>query len=94
MTTDTTIRTGDTVYHHPTKEKWVVAYADDERDELAWIGWPPGHAKLSDCTLLKSCSDEDHLKELRALSQMQGSPPDGWDHRKGYAIRALKDLEA
>ena len=87
-----TIRTGDTVYHRPTKETWVVAYADYDRDELAWIGWPPGHAKLSDCTLCMSCSDEDHLKELTALSQMQGRGRDVWDYRKSYAIRALKAL--
>ena len=46
---ETTIpRCGDTVQHHPTGEEWLVAYADPARDEIAWCGWPPGVAKLSD----------------------------------------------
>ena len=92
--TDTTIRTGDTVYHHPSKETWIVAYADYERGELAWVGWPPGHAELSDCRLVKSCSDDEHLKELMALSQMRGRDSDGWDYRKSYALLVLEDMEA
>ena len=90
--TDTSIRTGDTVYHRPSKETWVVAYADHARNQLAWVGWPPGHAKLSDCQLVRSCSDDEHLKELTAISQMRGRRSDGWDHRKSYALRALKDM--
>ena len=53
-------RCGDHVLHRPTGEEWVVAYADAERDELAWCGWPEGHAKLSDCTLVMRCTDEVH----------------------------------
>ena len=80
--------------HHPTKEKWIVAYADYERGELAWLGWPPGHARISDCELLESCTDEESHKELVAISKMRGSEQDGWDHRKSYAIQALKNLNA
>lgn len=46
------IRCGDTVLHRPSGEKWVVAAADPERDEIMWCGWPEGVAKLSDCELI------------------------------------------
>ena len=89
--TDMAIRTGDTVYHHPSKETWIVAYADYERGELAWVGWPPGHAELSDCRLVKSCSDDEHLKELTALSQMRGRVLTDGTTGKSYALLVLED---
>ena len=53
-----TIRTGDTVLHRPSGETWLVAYVDGDR--LAWCGWPEGEARLEDCELVKSCTDERH----------------------------------
>ena len=88
------IRTGDTVFHRPSGKQWIVAYADYKRDDLAWIGWPPGHAKLSDCQLVMPCSDEQHHKCLVAMARMRGSRKDGWDYRKSYAIRALKAMDS
>lgn len=58
-------RCGDHVYHRPSQEKWLVAYADADRDELAWAGWPEGIAKLSDCELIHQCSDADHAEAVR-----------------------------
>ena len=52
------IRTGDTVYHQPSGETWVVAYVDEDR--LAWCGWPEGEARLEDCELHRACSEEEH----------------------------------
>ena len=75
---ETTIpRCGDTVQHHPTGEEWLVAYADPARDELAWCGWPPGVAKLSDCTLVRRCSDEEHAALVAQILRM----PAHRDHR-------------
>lgn len=79
------IKTGDTVFHAPSGEKWLVAYVDGDR--LAWCGWPPGIAALSDCTLLKSCSDGEHLELLHRLAEMREN-----DARKSHAIRALELL--
>lgn len=47
----TMIEAGDTVHHQPTGEDWIVRYVKGDR--LSWLGWPPGEAKLSDCTLIK-----------------------------------------
>lgn len=60
------IRTGDSVKHGPTGETWLVAYVDG--DYLAWCGWPEGEAKLADCTLIKSCTDEQHENLLREIA--------------------------
>lgn len=81
-----TIRTGDTVKHLPSNETWLVAFVDG--NDLAWCGWPEGYARTSDCILLKSCSDEEHLKLLRDLAAMSGR-----DMRKTHAIAALEKLE-
>ena len=62
------IRTGDTVFHEPTGKTWLVAYV--EGDDLAWCGWPSGLARVKDCLLVKSCSDEEHLKLLREIAGM------------------------
>ncbi len=72
------IRCGDTVYHKPTKETWIVAYADYDHNELAWCGWPEGFAKLSDCELKESCSDEEHLEAVARWKKPYKS-----SHRRG-----------
>ena len=87
------IRTGDAVFHRPTEETWVVAYADHERGELAWLGWPPGYAKLSDCELRESCSDKASKFLLVRLSEMKDDERRGGpDRRKTWAIAALKAM--
>lgn len=62
METQYVPRCGDVVLHRPSGETWSVAYADPERNELSWFGWPEGTAKLSDCELVKRCSDARHLE--------------------------------
>lgn len=57
-------RCGDTVRHNPSDEEWVVAYADYDRGDLAWSGWPDGYAKVVDCALVDACTDEEHEKAV------------------------------
>lgn len=64
------IRCGDRVHHGPTGEDWVVAYVDGEY--LAWCGWPAGEALVLDCTLIKACTDDEHLKQLRECAASSG----------------------
>lgn len=45
------IDTGDTVFHRPSREKWLVRRVDGDR--LYWFGWPPGSAALADCLLVE-----------------------------------------
>lgn len=64
------IDTGDTVRHGPTGEEWLVAHV--EGDRLAWCGWPPGLASLSDCTLMKKATAADRDKLLHELADIKG----------------------
>lgn len=77
------MRSGDTVLHRPSGEKWSVAFVD--ADELVPRGWPLSYAKLSDCELLKSCDDETHAVVLRDLAVMS----DQSDPRCRYARQVL-----
>jgi len=63
----TAIDTGDTVYHTPTGEKWIVAYVRGDR--LAWCGWPEGEAALSDCTLITKATPDERDELLRRRLQ-------------------------
>jgi hypothetical protein len=60
-------RAGDHVHHGPTGETWVVRRVVEDR--LEWLGWPPGQAKLSDCTTLYRCADEEHQETLKQIAQ-------------------------
>lgn len=79
------IRAGDIVHHEPTGEDWVVAYVDGEH--LAWCGWPAGEAKLSDCWLKKSTTDEVHIGLLKQLAKSDGK-------RARMAQRELERISA
>lgn len=50
------IEVGDTVYHKPSEETWVV-YSVGEK-MLSWCGWPPGEARIEDCVLLEKATKE------------------------------------
>lgn len=78
------IDTGDTVKHRPSGEIWLVAYVREERDEIAWCGWPPGLAKLSDCDLVEAATPEKRDKYLNELARISGN-----DHRRSYARHRL-----
>ena len=85
-----TIKPGDIVHHKPSGEDWVVAYMDVERNEIAWFGWPPGFAKLSDCELLESVSIDESLKAIVDWAKKSQSERDGHDYRISYAKRTLR----
>lgn len=82
-----TIDTGDTVFHRPTAERWLVACVDGE--ELHWCGWPEGRAKLSDCKLVRKASPEQRVDMLHNLASMNN---DG--HRKSHAQQTLTASES
>lgn len=66
------VRCGDFVLHKPTGETWVVANASVEHDEVMWMGWPEGSAKLSDCEVIEQFDDERYLGSLRAVAASSG----------------------
>lgn len=79
------IDTGDTVKHGPTGESWVVAYVEDNR--LAWCGWPPGWAELSDCTLVRKASEEQRIALLEKMAKSGRN-----DRRTRYAKWRLREI--
>lgn len=76
------IDTGDTVFHRPTGETWIVACVQDGR--LSWAGWPEGTAVISDFELVERATPEQREKLLRDMAAMSGG-----DHRQRYAERRL-----
>lgn len=78
------IDTADHVLHAPTGETWLVAYV--EGDRLAWCGWPPGLAELSDCTLVKKATAEERDKLLHELAKSSDS------FRAAHARRRLEKV--
>jgi len=90
VTADEKIDTGDTVFHRPTGEEWIVAIVEGEH--LYWCGWPPGRAHLSDCELRAKAAPGEALDLLRRLAAMQ--PDDnGWDERKSIATARLAAMK-
>jgi hypothetical protein len=84
-------RCGDTVLHGPSRETWIVAYVDG--NELSWVGWPEGTARLSDCEVTKRCSDEQHIE---AVGWFRTGANDTYRSRKvlalyGESAKALQD---
>jgi hypothetical protein len=82
-----TARTGDVVYHRPSGERWLVAAVWPEKNDLAWCGWPDGLARLTDCLLLKRCSDEEHWELVKEIAESA----DG--RRQRYAAQLLAARE-
>lgn len=78
------MRSGDTVLHRPSGEKWSVAFVDG--DKLVPRGWPLSYAKVSDCDLVRSCDDDTHETVLRDMAVMS----DQSDPRCRYARRMIE----
>ena len=76
------IDTGDTVFHKPTGETWLVAYV--KGGKLAWCGWPPGEADVADCELKKKSTPEHRRALLEHMA----------NHSQGFKRYAKARLEA
>mgnify|MGYP001214789748 CR=1 FL=1 len=81
------MRTGDTVYHRPSMETWVVAAVWERDGTMAWCGWPPGRAQIADCDLVTACSDAEHRALLHHLAKIYGE-----DARGSYARARLEEV--
>lgn len=81
-----TIDTGDTVYHGPSGEEWIVAFVRSEM--LAWCGWPAGMVKLAECKLVKKATKEERLSLLRTMADIGQD-----DMRWRYAKQALEEAQ-
>ena len=72
------ISTGDTVFHKPSRETWLVACVIGDR--LMWCGWPEGQGKLSDCLLVTKATHTERLDLLQQMANMSGN-----DERSRFA---------
>lgn len=80
------LRTGDHVYHIPSGETWVVAWADYESGDMAPCGWPESMARISDCAVLKKADDAESAELVECLSKSGRR-----DAHRAARIRALID---
>lgn len=82
MITADQVRCGDHVFHRPSRETWLVAWAEGEY--MAWAGWPNGAAPLRDCLLVYRATDAEHTEAVREWAKagdMQG------DSRRARVLR-------
>lgn len=61
-------RAGDSVFHRPSGETWVLA-CDELDGEVMQAGWPESYAKASDCELKRAVTDEKRLEWLADVSK-------------------------
>jgi hypothetical protein len=50
------MRPGDIIYHRPSREYLMIAWADEMRDLVQFVGQPERMATLSDCELVSLAS--------------------------------------
>lgn len=87
------MRAGDVVFHRPSGETWVLAYA--ERGYVSACGWPEAIDKEEDCEVVEAASDAVHLAMLREWAAKKGQFYEGrQDHRAGVCARQLAEIEA
>lgn len=63
------MRTGDIVFHRPSEEEWVVAWADHQTGYMAPCGWPTCQARIADCSITRKATDEESDKLTAILSK-------------------------
>jgi hypothetical protein len=67
------MKPGDHVHHGPCNEDWIVAAVDIESGALSPMGWPETIAKIGDCTLIESASDEYMHKIIERCMKLPAS---------------------
>lgn len=88
---DRGIRAGDSVFHAPTGETWLVASVTDDGHFYVG-GWPETRARLDDVTLVTACDDEMHRTVLRGVSKTRHD--DGSSSSRAlWALRNLADCQ-
>jgi hypothetical protein len=63
------MRTGDEVFHGPSRETWLVAWADHETGYMAPCGWPTCQARIDESTVVKSATDDEASALIEQLSK-------------------------
>lgn len=83
------MRTGDHVFHRPSGETWVVAWADYSTGYMAPCGWPTCQAKISDCEIVRRSTDAECNTLVELLAKSGRS-----DAHKAATLRALTSGES
>lgn len=78
------MRTGDHVFHRPSGETWVVAWADHATGYMAPCGWPTCQAAIADCEIVRRSTDAECNTLVEQLAKSGRS-----DAHKAATLRAL-----
>ena len=78
-------RAGDTVYHTPSGENWILA-GDEENGRVQPCGWPECMAEAKDCQLMAAATDEQRLAMLTDWA----STGKGYEHERDSRTRAAR----
>lgn len=63
------IRTADIVFHEPSGEEWLVAWADHRTGFMAPCGWPTCQARIDDCLQVYTATDNEASDLIARLSE-------------------------
>lgn len=78
-------RCGDVVQHWPSKEEWVVAWAD--KNHLAPSGWPPCMVETKHCEVVRKCTDAEHKIEVENWLNSEAKGHEGDDRPRQIRLR-------
>lgn len=84
------IRAGDTFFVKRTGEMLLCAYNSD--GYVAWFGWPPGEYHISECELVRACTDEEHRAALEEWAKPRNGSDGMSDRRRSIAKQQLFEL--
>lgn len=87
------MRTADIVFHRPSEETWVVAWADEETGDMAPCGWPTCQARIADCDLVKAATDAEFWELVERVAA-SGRTDAGRAHRIAERLRAEEPSDA
>jgi len=68
------MKIGDTIFHRPTEEYWVVAKILENGDIIA-TGWPCTYGKAENIELNEVANDHDHKAMIARLKELPASDP-------------------
>ena len=85
------MRAGDTVFHRPSGETWLVASVTSDGHFYA-CGWPETRASFEDVELKRACTDGEHRGMLHGVAASKGGD-DGYSARASCARHNLLDLD-
>ena len=86
------IDTGDAIFHTPSGETWLVAYATETH--VICCGWPESWADFEDCVLKRKATPEEKFKLLLEMYPKHNKEADSRTRHARYVLEAWAKREA